>query len=45
MATVKESYIPIALSMVGLVLVVLGTDGIKICIAALGRPQFEDLNI
>uniref|UniRef100_A0A8D0CA06 Solute carrier family 15 member 1 n=1 Tax=Salvator merianae TaxID=96440 RepID=A0A8D0CA06_SALMN len=34
--------IPIALSMVGLVLIALGTGGIKPCVAAFGGDQFED---
>ncbi|XP_015270589.1 PREDICTED: solute carrier family 15 member 1 [Gekko japonicus] len=34
--------IPVALSMVGLVLIALGTGGIKPCVAAFGGDQFED---
>ncbi|XP_061482552.1 solute carrier family 15 member 1 isoform X2 [Rhineura floridana] len=34
--------IPIALSMIGLVLIAFGTGGIKPCVAAFGGDQFED---
>ncbi|ETE65389.1 Solute carrier family 15 member 1 [Ophiophagus hannah] len=34
--------IPIALSMIGLVLIALGTGGIKPCVAAFGGDQFEE---
>ncbi|KAJ6660907.1 hypothetical protein lerEdw1_017064 [Lerista edwardsae] len=34
--------IPIALSMIGLILIAFGTGGIKPCVAAFGGDQFED---
>ncbi|XP_038133672.1 solute carrier family 15 member 2 [Cyprinodon tularosa] len=43
--TVGNTDVHIALSMVGLILIALGTGGIKPCVAAFGGDQFEEQHI
>uniref|UniRef100_UPI0037E72B33 solute carrier family 15 member 2 n=1 Tax=Semicossyphus pulcher TaxID=241346 RepID=UPI0037E72B33 len=43
--TVGSSDVHIALSMVGLILIALGTGGIKPCVSAFGGDQFDEENV